>query len=316
MNKTLWYLVALILIAGPSADAGVIVQAKGRAQLHFSKQTTLALSETIRVDLVVEGTSALQVDMPKEMPADSKWILVERWPALQATVGPNRKSWSVNCWFAPLEPGKKVPFRFPDVKVKDGPIEETISFTPVYCEVTTQIQKVDRAELKDITAIEPLPPMVPTDYAWIWWSILGGASCIFAISALLLRSLLRKTPTRSASQVALQELDRLLAMKLLQNGKSERFVTLLTMLVRRYLERRYSLPARRQTTPEFLANLAQTALMTMEEKQFLTSFLRRCEAVKFANADISTEECGIVAESVRQFLVGRSVTNNSPPTLE
>src|SRR5207244_1939212 len=85
----------------------------------------------------------------------------------------------------------------------------------------------------------------------------------------------------------------------------ERFITLLTTLVRRYLERQCSVPARRRTTPEFRNVLAPMAVLTIEEKQFLTAFLERCEAVKFAQEMMTPQECVRWAEAVRQFLEGR-----------
>jgi hypothetical protein len=91
-------------------------------------------------------------------------------------------------------------------------------------------------------------------------------------------------------------------MKLPEQGRSERFVTLLTILVRQYLERQYSLPARRRTTPEFLLQLVQVAALAPEEKQFLTSFLERSEHIKFANVPITPEECAHWANAAKHFL--------------
>ena len=65
----------------------------------------------------------------------------------------------------------------------------------------------------------------------------------------------------------------------------------LTDLVRRYLERRFGLPATRRTTQEFLENFSDTAAekIPVNSKPFLKNFLSAADQVKFAraSADVS-----------------------------
>ena len=55
----------------------------------------------------------------------------------------------------------------------------------------------------------------------------------------------------TSAQVACRELDRIASLGLPAAGQVERFHTLVSNVLRRYLEKRFGLPARRQTTPEF-----------------------------------------------------------------
>jgi hypothetical protein len=51
-----------------------------------------------------------------------------------------------------------------------------------------------------------------------------------------------------------------------------------------------------------MQNLDRFPMLTAPEKQFLTAFLQRCDTVKFAQAEMTSEECGQWAEAARQFL--------------
>ena len=93
-----------------------------------------------------------------------------------------------------------------------------------------------------------------------------------------------------------------MALRLPEKGHTERFITLLTLLVRQYLERRYSVPAHRQTTPEFLRRLSQIQGLTQVQRHFLTSFLERCEHVKFAQSPIAIDKYNRLAEETRHFI--------------
>ena len=72
-------------------------------------------------------------------------------------------------------------------------------------------------------------------------------------------------------------------------------------LLRRYLEKRFQQPARRQTTREFIASLAEQPALA-EERPWLEAFLTRCDILKFAPVDAAAEECKQLARDVREFL--------------
>ena len=104
-----------------------------------------------------------------------------------------------------------------------------------------------------------------------------------------------------------------MALNLPEHGRSERFITLLTTLLRRYLERQYAIPARRRTTPEFVQLLADFGTLSADDKQFLVRFLERCEAIKFADVPMPPAECSEWAQAIRQFIQRRqsSVTGQA-----
>jgi hypothetical protein len=93
-----------------------------------------------------------------------------------------------------------------------------------------------------------------------------------------------------------------MALDLPGQGRSERFITLLTTLVRRFLERQLALPARRQTTPEFVRLVETSTALSAAQKQFLIGFLSSCDAVKFGRQALTPAECARWASSARAFL--------------
>ena len=290
-------------------SAGTILQKQGAASLEVrfdAEKPTLALADLITVTVSVEGSSALRRPIaPLDLPASAPWHLVTRSTDKRETIGPDRMRWSLTYQFEPRGLDK-VPFTFPDVKYRDGASEERVAaWRPIDFTVTTRIGKADRSLIHDITDIETLPPIEPADNLWQWGAALAGLGFVLLVATLVMRKLLRHSKGRSQAEIALYEWNRLVAMKLPEQGRSERFITLLTMLVRRYVERQFALPARRRTTPEFVEGIAALTSLTDEEKQFLTHFLARCEAVKFARVEMPTVECAQWATASRQFLERR-----------
>jgi hypothetical protein len=302
--------IGLIGLTTP-ADAGTFKQTKGPATLEVRWDASgrkLALADQITVTLRIEGSPALDVyGAPLELGAQAKWILFERSRDTKETIGLKRVRWQLVYHFAPREPGQEVAFAFPEVKFRDGK-EYAVSWKPIPFEVVSEITAPDPTKLKGVPTIEELPPIVPPEEsAWILFLLAGCLLPLLLVAISGLWLVLRRAPSRSAIDLAFYELQRLVGMKLPEKGRSERFITLLTMIVRRYLERQYALPARRQTTPEFVCFLTSCETLTSAEKEFLTTFLRRCEAVKFANTEMSIAECNQWEEATRRFLAGRKV---------
>jgi hypothetical protein len=86
----------------------------------------------------------------------------------------------------------------------------------------------------------------------------------------------------SPRERALRELDLLLARDLIAKDKVKQFYLELTMIVRRYIERRHTVRAPEQTTEEFLAAAARHPRFSPEVLSKLRAFLEAADLVKFA----------------------------------
>ena len=168
--------------------------------------------------------------------------------------------------------------------------------------VLTSITTPDLKELRDPTVIEALP--APPEAGKFPWGEVGAGvllALLATASFLYWRRRARPSP-HPAERRALRELDRVLAWQLPEQGKIEQFHTLLANVVRRYLENKFQLPARRRTTAEFLDVLRSSQRLTGAEQEFLSDFFRRCDLAKFAAASVSATECLALAEKARAFI--------------
>ncbi|HZZ78194.1 MAG TPA: hypothetical protein VFE62_06730 [Gemmataceae bacterium] len=288
-----------LLCAAPATLAGSRTQTKADASLEVQfdgNNPELSLADVITVTLTVHGRPGLEVIAPLDLPTSAPWLRVERDEPTRQTVN-GRVRWQIVYRFAPREPGK-LDFAFPDVKSQNvGAAEQTVSWQPITFSVSTSAD-----ELRDITSIEEVPPLVAEDRAWLLWTAPAALGLVAIIGAVLMLRQRRHVAKQTPAERALREWDRLIALRLPEAGRSERFVTLLTTLLRRCLERQFDIPARRQTTAEFCQHLTTIEKLAPHEKEFLTNFLEHCEAVKFAGVAMPIEECAHLARAARAFL--------------
>lgn len=121
-------------------------------------------------------------------------------------------------------------------------------------------------------------------------TVAGYIGILLAILAMLFLAwkLIRRAHRRirlmrmSPRERALEELDTLLAKKLLEKQKVKDFYVELTMVVRRYIERQHHVRAPEQTTKEFLAAVSADARFAPEIVTRLRAFLEAADLVKFA----------------------------------
>ena len=131
-----------------------------------------------------------------------------------------------------------------------------------------------------------------------------GAAALLGLAALGVRALLRLRRLRRLSprERALRELDRLLARDLPKKGRFKDYYIELTLVVRRYVERRHGIRAPRRTTEEFLSEARRNPAFTAETLARLGAFLAAADLVKFAGA--RTDEVGArtAAERARDYI--------------
>src|SRR5262249_4887264 len=120
--------------------------------------------------------------------------------------------------------------------------------------------------LRDITGIEGAPP-APPPVRWPYWLAIGIASTA-GVCLVGWRWGRGRPAGRSLSpdRWALAELDRIAALGLPETGEAERFHTLVSDVIRRYLELRFDLRAPQRTTPEFLRSLGEQSPLPAERQ--------------------------------------------------
>jgi hypothetical protein len=184
-----------------------------------------------------------------------------------------------------------------------GERPKTVPWDPILVRVTSRLNEADINKLRDPVSIESLP--APEEHSWPWLgAVVAGGAALVCGTLLYWWRRTRQRQRVSPETLATRELDRLLRLQLAERGLSERYHTLLANILRRYLERRFNLPARRRTTPEFLQEAQAAPALRSEQQAFLREFLECCDLAKFAGVSAQPDTALALAERVREFVKG------------
>lgn len=174
--------------------------------------------------------------------------------------------------------GAPLTFRFPDGKTR------TLSTERLYVSVKSVIRAGEK-EPEDIRGIKGVVPYVPASRHWLLAAAL--LACAGAASFVALRRRRAQEAgeaTRaplSSHDEAFQALSKLYDSDLLRRGDLKGFSVILSEILRRYLERRFSVPALESTTFEIHRSLRDKALADELQSQVL-QVLSALDLVKFA----------------------------------
>ena len=130
--------------------------------------------------------------------------------------------------------------------------------------------------------------------------VLGAAAVVFAIW-FAIRYIARRVKEHRMSPIerAWVELDRLLKKGLPGRGRYKDFYVELTMVVRRYVQRKYGIKAPHLTTEEFLREFRDEGRGMRDE---LRKFLESADMVKFAGVEATPEMADDATDSARGYL--------------
>jgi len=149
------------------------------------------------------------------------------------------------------------------------------------------------------------PILIPDSNRILWWiaAILAGLLLI-GLLFYFWKKRARQQKAVLAHETALRELER--AGPLIEEQNINAFITLIDQTLRRYIEQRFNIFARRQTTREFIHELAEdqedVPLPLMENSENLKTWLQHCDLVKFAKAGLSQETMTDMVSNLRTFI--------------
>lgn len=203
----------------------------------------------------------------KPVERDGKTV-VTRWFQL---VG-----WSTGHFLIPSPP---VRYRLPGEELTEAPAAETV------VEIASLLARDPKAT--DIRDVKP-PEEPPVE--WRPYYLIAGAIAALALIALVVLRVLRRPgrvpagpPPRPAHEIAHEELQRLRARGLPEQGAFKEYYSTLTGIVRTYLEQRFRVRAPEMTTEEFLMVTARGgAALQKSHRALLGDFLGESDLVKFA----------------------------------
>ena len=176
------------------------------------------------------------------------------------------------------------------------------------------------------------PPGVDTDGGihlplkpgWIRPSSLAIGACFLAPFLVIVAAFVAWRTTRrrtdggqkrqqtSPRELALAELTQLLASEWPERGRLKDFYGELTMIVRRYIERRHAVKAPEQTTEEFLAAASLDSRFGAEVMHRLKGFLEAADLVKFATHRPGAAAVQEAVHAAREYILADSAEAASP----
>lgn len=147
----------------------------------------------------------------------------------------------------------------------------------------------------------------PVDYSLLPpWVIFAGVLVALVLTGLLgwwiRRRWQRPGPQPSPRERTLELLDRI--SREIETLPPYQFSIRVSDILRRYVTDQYQLPVTRQTSVEFLAALTQASPFSEDEKSLLEDFLNRCDLIKFARYDATTEDSRLLLEEATRFVKG------------
>jgi hypothetical protein len=147
----------------------------------------------------------------------------------------------------------------------------------------------------EVNPKKDLPPLSWKLVGWIVAFVLAAAAVASAVWYML-KLLARKIKEHRMSPIerAWVELDRLLGKGLPGRGRYKDFYVELTMVVRRYIQRKYGIKAPHMTTEEFLREA--------KPSDELRRFLESADMVKFAGVEATLEMADEATQSARDYL--------------
>jgi hypothetical protein len=146
------------------------------------------------------------------------------------------------------------------------------------------------------------PVEIPSSYGWLGWVLL--AAVVATAAWFFWRKLKRRQATPKPAVVISahrKAKDRLRAAGELMSD-SYRFCSLVSDVLRAYVEERFNLHAPERTTEEFMEELRTSQQLHVDHKSLLEDFLSRCDLVKFARFEPTEPELQSLLDSALRFV--------------
>jgi hypothetical protein len=157
-----------------------------------------------------------------------------------------------------------------------------------------------------------LPPLSWRLAALAAGALAAAAALVFACVRVVGFFARRAREIRSSPvERAFAELERLLRKGLPGRGRYKDFYVELTMVVRRYVQRRYGVRAPHLTTEEFFGRAAAALPASGGRVEALRAFLESADMVKFAGVEATPEMADGATASARGYLEGERPAKNA-----
>lgn len=152
------------------------------------------------------------------------------------------------------------------------------------------------------------PNVPPVDIPWpiwVWWALGVGSLIALALLIWLAIRMIRSRPVApppTPRAIALAALDELRTR--IGDFEPYAFSIAVSDVLRTYATDQFRLQATTQTSPEFLASIAESPIFSDANRKLLATFLERCDMLKFAHIEAHGNENNELLGEAAAFVRG------------
>jgi hypothetical protein len=312
----------------PEDDAAFeIVKAYDQEPLHVEvkvERAKVSVADRLRVVLEATAPESFDLHLPEPTEKLGEFLVADARSAQPRLVGEGRILHRRAYVLEPFLAGRYEipPFAVRGADKQSGVAESAaqrpgkIAEPPESQAALGELEIVTEAIAVEVVSVvpqgEPQPELKeiaePVEMPAPWWPWIVGGIGLAALVVALLWWRRRKQLERDAipppapHDVAYAELDKLMALGLLEKGEAKLFYLRLSNVLRHYIEDRFGLRAPEQTTEEFLAELQRGQPFAPKHNESLQAFLEHCDLVKFAELQPTPEEAETSVDLCRKFI--------------
>ena len=311
-GEALRMLLALLLM-GPlacsctssSRDAMDAQQEEERHPVEMTAEVSRAeagISDPITFRVTLDTEPELSVSLPETGSLIQGLRIVDF-----GTEGPRLKEgrrWTQQ-WFK-LQADLVGSYLLPSLKVSytdEEGVERFVETPQVFVEIKSSLDpESGEKDIRDIKELERIKREIPL--AWILLASLGFllAGCVMGLVVWRRKRKRGEEILLPPEELAIRELRELESTGILEEERYREYVFHLSIILRRYLERRTGIHAVEQTTEEILGSLHKASLLQDVQKREVRSFLEETDPIKYRGLDPENEETGTIRVHLLSFL--------------
>jgi len=215
------------------------------------------------------------------------------------------------CWYVlnTFETGSYIipPAKFEYWKTNHETNKKIVFTAPLFIEVQSVLDSENPKDIKDIK--DPVTITLSYRKYYFWAGIIVLALSLILACLLWFWKQKKKQQSQAitkkipAHEIAYAALEKILNQNLIQQKKIKEYYFLISNVLRKYIEQRFSIMALEETTEEFLQELSQKkGLLAEKHNSILKNFLYHCDLVKFAKYGPTKEEIEDLYQTTKMFV--------------
>jgi hypothetical protein len=288
---------------GYADQGGTSSERKSLAEFKaYVDKSLITIGDKIKYTMEIDADKSIEIGFPSYASNLGGFAVRDFGKDKPVRSGQNRvkvKQWYVMDTFT--TGSYVIPSQSARIKTPSGKVH-TLKSPEIFVEVKSVIGDKNKDEgLRDIKFPIYIPFSIKPAVI-IFFSLLIVAGLIVWIFYRQKKLKENIEPPLPVHEQALIELEKIENMNLIEKGQVKEYYYMVSDVLRRYLEGRFSLRAPEQTTEEFLDNVTKSDALESKYINILKEYLMHCDMVKYAKLEPDKAECSKLIEATRKFV--------------